>query len=153
MSSRDNAFDSKKRTYTTEKWFTILKLSTKFQCSNLRKEALLSLESGWSNKSLEHPTAIELLKMGRSFWVQKWVICGYMASVGRGKGISEEEMLEIGSVEAFRLMRMREKRKACFDSEFDIQTAVQQVFQEEIAWIVAEEKKCEGFHYSTEDGW
>ena len=67
--SRDNAFDSEKRTYTTEKWLTILKLSTRFQCLNLRKEALLSLESGWSNESSEHPTAIELLKMGRSFWV------------------------------------------------------------------------------------
>jgi len=77
-----------------------------------------------------------------------------MALVGRGKGISEEEMLEIGSVEAFRLMRMRERRKACVDSEFDIQIAVQHVFQEEIAWIAAEEKKCGGFHYySTEDGW
>ena len=79
--------------------------------------------------------------MGRSLWVQKWVVFGYTALVERERAISEEEMLEIGSVEAFRLMRIREKRKACV--EFNIQRAVRQVFQQEIARIAAEEKKCE----------
>ena len=139
MSSRDNAFDSEKRIYTMDKWLTILKLATKFQCLNLHKEALLSLESSWVSISLEtgvlSPSLMKLVQMGRSFWV----ILGYYALVERECDISEEEMLEIGSVEAFRLMCIWEKKKAC--AGFSVGTAIRQAFQQEITSIAAKEKK------------
>ena len=154
MSSRDNAFDSEKHIYTTDKWLTILKLATKFQCLNLRKEALLSLESNWVSISLEtgvlSPSLMKLVQMGRSFWVKKWVILGYYALVERECDISEEEMLEIGSVEAFRLMRIREKKKAC--AGFSVGTAIRQAFQQEITSIAAEEKKFQMPRSSSDRG-
>ena len=144
MASRDNAFDSEKRIYTTDKWLTILKLSTKFRCLKLRKEALRSLELSWNNRCLMFPSPTKMVQMGRSFWVEKWLICGYKAFVERERDISEEEMLEIGSTEAFRLMRIRElKRKEGRNLRFNVNIAIQQVFQHEITLIAAEEKKYE----------
>ena len=78
------------------------------------------------------------------------MILGYYALVEQECDISEEEMLEIGSVKAFQLMCIQEKKKAC--AKCSVGTAIQQVFQQEIISITAEEKKFQTPRSSSDRG-
>jgi len=97
-----------------------------------------------------------MVQMGRRFWIEKWVIDGYKSLTLRGRPyISDEEMLEIGPVAAFQLMRLREERITFHGSGgwkvLDVDAAIRKVFSQELTSIAAEENKCESVEMLRSD--
>ena len=128
--------------YSKDEWCALLKLSTRFRCLDLRKEAIRHLELYWKGGFIPFPEKaipIERLRMGREFFIRQWVVNGYKALVERLETISDEEVPAITTMEAFRLVRIRDLRNN--SEEFDVNDAIQKAFEVELASISDEEKK------------
>ena len=129
--------------YSQDEWRTLLKLSTRFRCFDLRKEAIRQLESYWKGGFTSSPEKaipyVQRLQMGKDFFIRQWVVKGYKALVERTETISDEEVLAITTTEAFRLMRIRDSRNK--SELFDVNVAIQKAFEVELALISDEEKK------------
>ena len=125
--------------YSQDEWRALLKLSTRFRCFDLRKEAIRQLESYWKRGFIPFPDETIPIQMGREFFIRQWVVNGYKALVERMATISDEEVLKINTMEAFRLMRIRELRNK--SEALDVNVAIQKAFGVELNLISDEEIK------------
>ncbi|KAF6761080.1 hypothetical protein DFP72DRAFT_31340 [Ephemerocybe angulata] len=116
--------------FTKEEWLTILDLSVRWQFHDFRKLAIEHL-----NNDL---TAIELIKIGRSAYVPRWVLSGYKSLVERDDIITEEEADDIGNRTAniLWIVRYFAERKAL---EGAVESELAWRFSGEITALEAEE--------------
>jgi hypothetical protein len=112
-----------------EVWISVLKLSTKWFCLNMRLLAIKTLSLVCAE---EMWPSVKLVVLGRKYYIQNWVKSGYKDLVTRSAGISDEEATEIGLLVSLRIMRMREnpRLRACV-----IVQEIEKAFQDELASI------------------
>jgi hypothetical protein len=99
-----------------------------WRCLNLRARAITQF-------SESKPSPIEQIQLGRQYFVGSWVLSGFKGLVSRKEIITEEEAATIGSLEAFRLMCIRESKP------LDMDAAIKKWFKEELELIGANERE------------
>jgi len=121
-----------------EEWIAVLKLSTRWECSNLRQLAIRSMHQ---LKAFRCLNPVRKVIVGRTLHVKYWVMDGYRALATRENSISDEEMQMIGAVEAFRLERLRNLHSKNNRYSYVPPEEISREFQEELDSIADNEKK------------
>ncbi|KAF5317083.1 hypothetical protein D9611_003655 [Ephemerocybe angulata] len=91
-------------TLSTDEWFIVLKLSTKWLFNNLRKLAIEKLSPLAGVYSIN----IEQIHLGEEFNVEAWLLSGYRQLVKRDPPITIEEAEKLGWQNAIKLCALRE---------------------------------------------
>jgi len=86
-------------------WVSVLKVSTLWSCLELRALAIekISLDLGQ-----EKPTNV--IKLGRKYFVEDWVVRGYRSVIDAEEELSDEDAEIIGWEESYCIMTLREMR-------------------------------------------
>ena len=85
---------------TRQEWCSVLKLSTMWEFTKIRKWAIDEL-----SKMKAEMGEIEMIEFGRSFDVKEWWLEGYGSLLKRGKTITDEEAERLGWKIAAKLLR------------------------------------------------
>jgi len=117
-------------TVSTDEWISVLKVSTLWRCSSLRKLAIRKIS--WSG--VHDLNAWQKIALGRKYCVPSWVEGGYKWIVAK-RNIPDERVEEIGVLESFKLLRIIiSQNYSPPDNE------IKKVFHEELESIAAAEE-------------
>ena len=86
-------------------WVSVLKVSTLWSCLELRA---LAIEKISVDLGQEKPTNV--IKLGRKYFVEDWVVRGYRSVIDTEEELSEKDAEIIGWEESYRIMTLREMR-------------------------------------------
>ncbi|KIM83731.1 hypothetical protein PILCRDRAFT_69082, partial [Piloderma croceum F 1598] len=89
---------------TRQEWCSVLKLSTMWEFTKIRKWAIDKLSEMKAEMG-----EIEMIEFGTSFDVKEWRLEGYDSLLKRGKTITDEEAERLGWKIAAKLLRLRER--------------------------------------------
>jgi len=91
-------------TLTRQEWISVLKLSTMWEFTKIRKWAIDEL-----SKMKTEMGDMGMIECGRNFDVKEWWLEGYVGLLNRGETITDEEAERLGWKIAARLLRLRER--------------------------------------------
>jgi hypothetical protein len=89
-----------------------------------------------NSKFCKNWASATLIRLGRRYFIAKWLVFGYTKLLARREGLSDEEVMEIGPLESVRLMRMRESP---YYTDY-IELEIKKLFKDEFESIAAQLK-------------